>query len=149
MDCRATSTTPQTESAQQIAEQGSNKVVVDEAASSLEPAWTAFGHNPQIVYPKVSIIIPAKNEAKNLPHVLPYLPTWVHEVILVDGHSSDDTVEVAKALCTKIQIVQQKGRGKGAALRTGFAVATGDIIVMLDADGSMNPARFRPILGPC
>lgn len=152
MDCRAASTLPQTESelqiTEQIAQQGSNKVVVDGAASSLEPAWTAFGHNPQIVYPKVSIIIPTKNEAKNLPHVLPYLPTWVHEVILVDGHSNDGTVEVAKALCAKIQVVQQKGRGKGAALRTGFALATGDILVMLDADGSMNPGEIPLYLGP-
>lgn len=103
--------------------------------------------NPQIVHPTVSIVIPAKNEARNLPYVLPHLPTWVHEVILVDGNSNDGTPEVAKLLCEKIQVVQQKGRGKGEALRTGFALATGDIIVMLDADGSMNPGEIPAYLG--
>ncbi|MGH2388682.1 MAG: glycosyltransferase family 2 protein, partial [Chloroflexota bacterium] len=86
--------------------------------------------------PRVSVVIPAMNEAMNLPHVLPRIPTWVDEVILVDGHSHDDTVAVARALLPTIRIIAQEGRGKGAALRTGFAAVTGDIIIMLDADGS-------------
>jgi len=92
--------------------------------------------------PRVSVVIPAMNEAKNLPHVLPSIPAWVHEVLLVDGHSTDDTVAVARALLPDIRIIPQTGRGKGAALRSGFAAATGDIIVMLDADGSTNPAEI-------
>jgi len=75
----------------------------------------------------VSVIVPAKNEAANLPHVLPRIPRWVHEVILVDGHSKDDTVEVALRSWPGIRIVEQQGRGKGAALRTGFAAATAEI----------------------
>jgi glycosyltransferase involved in cell wall biosynthesis len=97
--------------------------------------------------PRVSVVIPALNEAKNLPHVLPAIPSWVHEVLLVDGHSTDDTVEVARALCPAIRIIPQTGRGKGAALRLGFAAATGDIIVMLDADGSTNPAEIPAFVG--
>src|SRR5207253_10879286 len=62
--------------------------------------------------------------------------SWVDEVVLVDGNSIDNTVEIARGLRPDIRIVQQQGRGKGAALRTGFAAATGEIIVMLDADGS-------------
>ena len=77
--------------------------------------------------PSVSVIIPALNEAENLPHVLPRIPDWIDEVLLVDGHSTDDTVEVARSLRPDIRIVQQVGRGKGAALRTGFQHATGDI----------------------
>lgn len=97
--------------------------------------------------PKVSVVIPALNEAGNLPHVLPRIPQWVHEVILVDGYSKDDTIAVAEATWPGIRIIMQEGRGKGAALRTGFAAATGDIIVMLDADGSTNPAEIPAFIG--
>ena len=92
--------------------------------------------------PTISVVIPAMNEAKNLPHVLPRIPKWVDEVILVDGKSTDDTVEVARRLLPRIRIVHQKGRGKGDALRAGFNVARGEIIVMLDADGSTDPAEI-------
>lgn len=96
---------------------------------------------------KVSVVIPALNEAENLPHVLPRIPPWVHEVILVDGYSTDDTITVGQAIWPGIRIVMQEGKGKGAALRTGFAAATGDIIVMLDADGSTNPAEIPAFIG--
>jgi glycosyltransferase involved in cell wall biosynthesis len=97
---------------------------------------------------RVSIVVPALNEAENLPHVLPRIPEWVDEVLLVDGHSTDGTAEVARALCPRVRIVAQMGRGKGAALRAGFAAATGDIIVMLDADGSTDPAEIPAFIGP-
>jgi glycosyltransferase involved in cell wall biosynthesis len=88
---------------------------------------------------RVSVVIPARNEARNLPHVLDALPPGLHEVILVDGHSVDGTVEVAQRIRPGIKIVHQARRGKGNALACGFAEVTGDIIVMLDADGSANP----------
>ena len=97
--------------------------------------------------PTISIVIPALNEADNLPHVLPRIPHWIDEVILVDGHSTDDTVAVAERLWPDIRIVHQYGRGKGSALREGFSVATGDIIVMLDADGSMDPIEIPLYIG--
>jgi glycosyltransferase involved in cell wall biosynthesis len=92
--------------------------------------------------PNISVIVPAMNEAANLPHVLPRIPTDVLEVILVDGNSSDDTVAVARAVLPSVRIIKQHGRGKGAALRSGFAAARGDIIVMLDADGSTAPEEI-------
>ncbi len=92
--------------------------------------------------PTISVVVPALNEAANLPHVLPRIPTDVLEVILVDGASSDDTVAVARAVLPNVRVVRQHGRGKGAALRTGFAAARGDIIVMLDADGSTAPEEI-------
>lgn len=90
-------------------------------------------------YPQISVVIPARNEAANLKYVLPHLPPIVTEVILVDGHSSDDTVAIAQQLLPTISIIRQVGKGKGDALRLGFAACSGDIIVMLDADGSTNP----------
>lgn len=95
----------------------------------------------------VSVIIPALNEAENLPHVLPHIPSWVHEVLLVDGFSTDETVTVARAIHPSIRIVQQEGPGKGAALRSGYNAATGDILVMLDADGSTDPAEIPAFVG--
>ena len=86
--------------------------------------------------PRVTVVIPAMNEAKNLPHVFADLPDDIHEIVLVDGNSTDDTVEVARRLYPNVRIVGQTGRGKGNALAAGFAAATGDVIVMLDADGS-------------
>ena len=94
---------------------------------------------PHLEIPKVSVVIPTINEARNLPHVLPHIPDWVHEVIIVDGRSVDDTVQVARKLRSDVRIVFEPRKGKGAALRAGFAAARGDIIAMLDADGSMNP----------
>jgi glycosyltransferase involved in cell wall biosynthesis len=101
-------------------------------------------------WPSVSVVIPTLNEARNLPHVFARLPDGLHEVIVVDGHSVDDTCAVARALRPDTRIVMQTRRGKGNALACGFAVATGEIIVMLDADGSADaeeiPAFVRALL---
>ena len=89
---------------------------------------------------RISVVIPALNEARNLPHVFARLPADVYEVILVDGRSVDDTVGVARALRPDVRVVSQTGRGKGNALACGFAAATGDIIATVDADGSVDPS---------
>ena len=91
--------------------------------------------------PTVTIVIPARNEARNLEAILPALPP-VHQVILVDGHSVDDTVATARRVLPDAEIILQTRTGKGNALACGFAAATGDIIVMFDADGSANPAEI-------
>jgi glycosyltransferase involved in cell wall biosynthesis len=91
---------------------------------------------------RVSVVIAAMNEAENLPYVLERLPEGLHELILVDGHSVDDTVAVARRLRPDVRIVDQTGRGKGKALADGFAICTGDIIVALDADGSTDAAEI-------
>src|SRR5215831_1069968 len=92
--------------------------------------------------PRVSLVIPAKNEARNLPWVLEQIPDSVHEVILVDGESTDATLMMATVCRPDIRIVAERRPGKGYALRSGFAAATGDVIVMLDADGSMSPQEI-------
>jgi glycosyltransferase involved in cell wall biosynthesis len=84
----------------------------------------------------VSVVIPVKNEARNLAHVLHTIPDWVNEIILVDGRSTDNTVEVARQLKPDIKVVTQSGMGKGDALLEGFDACDGDIIVAMDGDGS-------------
>jgi len=91
---------------------------------------------------RVSVVIAAMNEAENLPYVFARLPEGLHEVILVDGHSVDETAAVARSLRPDIVIVPQTGRGKGNALAEGFAVCTGEIVVALDADGSTDAAEI-------
>jgi Glycosyl transferase family 2 len=91
--------------------------------------------------PTVSIVVPVRNEARNLEVVLPGLPA-VHEVILVDGWSVDDSVETARRILPEIKVIRQTRRGKGNALACGFEAATGDIIVTFDADGSADPTEI-------
>lgn len=91
---------------------------------------------------KVSVVMPAINEEKNIGHVLGQLPDDLHEVILVDGNSQDETIEAARRAYPEIRVLSQSGRGKGDAFRTGFAAVTGNLVVMLDADGSADPAEI-------
>jgi len=93
----------------------------------------------QYSYCRVSVVIPTLNEAKNLPDVLYRLPNVVDEVIIVDGHSKDNTVEIAKEVLPNVKVILQKKSGKGDALRCAFDYVQGDIIIQIDADGSMSP----------
>jgi Glycosyl transferase family 2 len=91
---------------------------------------------------RVSVVVSAMNEEKNVGVVLSCLPPGLHEVILVDGNSKDKTIEVAERSYPGIRVLTQSGKGKGDALRTGFAAVTGNVVVMLDADGSANPTEI-------
>lgn len=93
-------------------------------------------------WPRISVVIPTLNEARNLPYVFSRLPEDVYEVIVVDGHSVDDTIAVARQLRSDVRVVQQTRRGKGNALACGFEAATGDVIAMVDADGSTDPGEI-------
>ena len=94
----------------------------------------------------VSLVIPVKNEARNIAWVLGQITDDVDEVIIVDGNSTDATLITARSVRPDVKIVTQEGAGKGSALRTGFLAATGDIIVMMDADGSMTPDEITHYL---
>ncbi|MEX2553625.1 MAG: glycosyltransferase family 2 protein [Actinomycetota bacterium] len=98
--------------------------------------------------PSISVVIPAKNEGGNVGWVLQSMPRWVDEVILVDGNSTDRTVDLAKREWPGLVVVGQRRPGKGAALREGFASARGDIVVMIDADGSMDPGEIDRYVKP-
>jgi glycosyltransferase involved in cell wall biosynthesis len=102
-------------------------------------------HPTRTPFPAVSVVVPARNEARNLEIVLPAIAAVrpaVHEIIVVDGHSTDGTIETAKRVLPSVKIVTQTRKGKGNAMACGFAAATGDIIVMFDADGSADPAEI-------
>lgn len=115
---------------------GSQPAAISGSAPDMTNGSEPYAH-------KVSLVIPAKDEARNVAWVLRRLPTDVDEVILVDGHSTDDTIEVARAVCQRIIVVEEQAPGKGAAMRTGMELATGEIIVLLDADGSMDPRELH------
>jgi glycosyltransferase involved in cell wall biosynthesis len=95
-----------------------------------------------VVFPSVSVVIPALNEERNIPHVFERIPEDVHQVVLVDGRSVDDTVAVARKLRPDVCVVSQTRKGKGNALACGFEAATGDVIAMVDADGSADPGEI-------
>jgi len=99
------------------------------------------------IKPTVSVIIPTLNEAKNLPLILPFLPMDViNEVILVDGRSTDSTVETARKIMPAIKVVMEKKPGKGAALIAGYRASTGEVIIVIDADGSNDPREIPRFL---
>jgi ubiquinone/menaquinone biosynthesis C-methylase UbiE len=94
----------------------------------------------------VSVVIPARNEAGNIAAAVARTADMGAgtELIFVEGHSRDDTwAQIQKVAAAnpsrKIKILQQTGKGKGDAVRAGFAVATGDILMILDADLTMPP----------
>ena len=95
----------------------------------------------------MSVVIPTLNEELNLPFVLPRIGTWIDEVIIVDGRSTDNTPEVARELLPGVRIVHERRSGKGAALRAGFAACSCDLIIMLDADGSTDPREIPLFVG--
>ncbi|MCW3066818.1 MAG: glycosyltransferase family 2 protein [Solirubrobacterales bacterium] len=105
--------------------------------SASATAFELIGHG--LMRPHVSVIIPTLNEEQNIAWVLDRLPTDVDEVVIVDGRSTDSTIEAALAVRPDARVILEPRPGKGAALRAGFHAARGDYVVMLDADGSMNP----------
>jgi glycosyltransferase involved in cell wall biosynthesis len=119
-----------------ISEAAMNKILNPELVSaSVDPS-------SKLRLPKVSLVIPTLNEAENLQWLLPRLPNWIHELVIVDGCSTDATVEVARKLYPNTRVIMERRKGKGVAVMTGFEAASGDIIVMLDADGSMDPEEI-------
>lgn len=98
---------------------------------------------------RVSVVIPARNEAGNIAAAVARTPQLGAgtEIIFVEGHSRDETwAEIQRVAAThperQIKILQQPGKGKGDAVRAGFAAATGDVLMILDADLTMPPEEL-------
>ena len=108
----------------------------------MDVSWETSTESKRDSRPTVSVVVPALNEERNIAWVLERLPDCVDEVLVVDGRSTDATIEVALQVCPDARIVREMRPGKGAALRAGFAAASCDYVVMLDADGSMDPAEI-------
>ena len=111
---------------------------------------------PLVQEPSVSVIVPARNEAGNIPHIfsrVPHLGSGT-ELVFVEGHSKDDTCAViAQAIAAhperQCKLLRQTGVGKGDAVRLGLAQASGDIVMILDADLTVPPedlSRFYGVL---
>jgi glycosyltransferase involved in cell wall biosynthesis len=103
---------------------------------------------PEKPEPRITLLICALNEKKNLPYVLGQIPPVIDETLIVDGHSTDGTIEMARKAYPNVKVLTQPGKGKGDALRYGIANASGDIVVMLDADGSMSPHELSVFIEP-
>ncbi len=97
---------------------------------------------------KISVVIPTMNESENIKEVFPNIPDFVDEIVVVDGNSTDGTREEIKKYRNDTNIIIEKPSGKGAAMKTGFEKATGDLIIMMDADGSHDPAEIPSLLDP-
>jgi len=89
--------------------------------------------------PSVSIVIPTLNEAHNIESIVAKAQKYCDQIFLIDGNSIDGTPEIAKKL--GISVITQKGIGKGTALRQGFDHVNGNVVIMIDADGSMKPCE--------
>lgn len=96
--------------------------------------------------PPVTVVVPARDEAANIGWVLSRLPLFVTRVVLVDGSADDRTALAARDHRPDVEVISQTPAGKGAALVTGLLAAPGEIAVMMDADGSMDPAEIQVLV---
>lgn len=97
---------------------------------------------------KISVVIPTLNEAENIRHVFLKIPYFVDEIVVVDGNSVDGTTEMIRKFRPDAKIILEEPKGKGEAIKKGFENSTGDIIVMMDADGSNDPNEMELLIEP-
>ncbi len=95
---------------------------------------------------KTTACIPTKNEAKGIKQVIAGVQPYVDEILVVDGHSSDQTRDLARECGARVLL--DNCRGKGAGLRLGLREAGGDIVVFIDADGSHDPKDIPQLIAP-
>lgn len=96
--------------------------------------------------PTVSVVIPTRNEEQTIEPVIARCRSHADEIVVIDGHSTDATRDVATRLGARV--VLDNGRGKGAALRQAIGLVRGDILVFIDADGSHDPDDIPKMVDP-
>jgi glycosyltransferase involved in cell wall biosynthesis len=96
--------------------------------------------------PRVTLVIPTKNEDRTIQDVIERVRPYADEILVVDGHSTDDTRRIALEQGARVEL--DGGRGKGDGIRTAIDKAKGDVLVFIDADGSHEPSDIPKILGP-
>lgn len=94
----------------------------------------------------ISLLIPTKNEAEGIGGFIDQVRPFVDELLVVDGHSTDATAEICQS--RGIPVILDNGKGKGAAIRAGLRHVTGDVVVIIDADGSHDPADIPRLVAP-
>jgi glycosyltransferase involved in cell wall biosynthesis len=100
---------------------------------------------------KISVIVPAKNEVDGIGFVIRGTREAIGEqgeIIIVDEHSTDGTVEAALEADSNVRVFQRDGSGKGNGIRKGIGVFSGDIFVILDADATFDPRDIMKVVGP-
>jgi glycosyltransferase involved in cell wall biosynthesis len=95
---------------------------------------------------RVSVVIPTKNEEGLIGQIVESVRPYADEVLVIDGHSSDRTRDIAAARGARVEL--DGGKGKGEALRRSMTSATGDIVVFIDADGSHDPKDIPALVAP-
>lgn len=95
---------------------------------------------------KITIVIPTLNEEETIAYIIERCKPYAGEILVVDGHSSDRTVAIASDL--NVTVLKDNGKGKGAAIRQALSVASGDIVVFIDADGSHDPKDIPLLIEP-
>src|SRR4051812_42261286 len=103
--------------------------------------WPAIG-----VEPGVSVVIPTRDEEGLIAAIVEAVRPHATEILVVDGHSTDRTREIAAACGARV--ILDAGRGKGEALRRSFTEARGEILVFIDADGSHDPNDIPRLVAP-
>jgi len=96
--------------------------------------------------PKVTVVIPAKNESATIQDVIEGIRPHADEILVVDGHSTDDTRKIALELGARVEL--DHGRGKGDAVRTAIEKAKSEVVVFIDADGSHEPSDIPKLVAP-
>lgn len=95
---------------------------------------------------RVAVVILARNESRSIADAVTGARPYAHEVVVMDGRSTDGTVEIARA--AGATVYQDPGLGKGSAIRLSFELVDADIVVMMDADGSHDPADIPSLVLP-
>jgi len=105
-----------------------------------------YGHPQLVSTPTITVVVPTRDEEGLVGEIVDSVRPYADEVLVIDGHSSDRTREIAAQ--HNARVILDRGKGKGDALRLAFDEAKGDIVVFIDADGSHDPKDIPAMVAP-